>query len=232
QVVEGSLMRDLARVFPLTLPVMFGYVVLSIAYALVVQSVGLPAYLPIVFSTLLFGGSMQFLATNLLVAGSPILTLFVATLVIQSRHVAYGLSMVSAFKDAGKSRSYLAFSLTDETYALLTSTCPPQGMSRHRYQLLVAGLNHFYWVMGTILGVIIGQTFELPLAGAEFALTALFIVLLLEQIKKGADSWLILIGGAWGIIFLVLFGPERMLFPAVIATVLSLVLLGRTECKK
>ncbi|HHX36827.1 MAG TPA: branched-chain amino acid ABC transporter permease [Clostridiaceae bacterium] len=220
---------DIKRVFPKTLPVLFGYVVLSIAYSLIAQSMGLPGFIPIVFSICLFGGSMQFLATNLLIASSPIMTLIAATLVIQSRHIAYGFSMLPTYQKTGKIKTYLAFALTDETYALLTSTDSPEGMPSRRYYLIVSSLNHFYWISGTILGVIIGRTFTLPLAGAEFALTALFIVLLIEQLKQRAPAWLCLVGGIWGIIFLLTVGPARMLFPAVSATVLTLVIADRFD---
>lgn len=221
-----SVVRDCLEVFPRTLPVMFGYVALGMAYALVSKAQGFPPLVPLILSVIVYSGAIQFLTIQLFAAMVSVPALILTTLVVQGRHLAYGLSMLPFFRGAGWRKPYLAYALTDETFAILSTTEPPGTMPLHRYQLLVTALNQFYWVLGTALGIILGEVLPVSTKGADFALTALFIVLTLEQWKAGAKKRLFAIGLGSALLMLWILGPDNMLLPAVLLAVIAILLNG------
>ncbi len=222
---NSSFLKDIKLVFPLTLPVLFGYLALSLAYALVAVEKGFSTGHLASMSILAYGGALQMLAVDLFSSGASLLTLAVTTAVVQARQVAYGLAMVPAYRRTGKMLPYLAHGLTDETYAILSSVPPPAGVAENRYRFLVTCLDHLYWVAGTVIGCALTHllrrflTDGSILRGADFALTALFIVLALEQFLAGADRFMFVIAGGAALLAILLFGADHMLLPAVVFAV-------------
>ena len=168
----------------LTLPVMFGYLPLGAAYGILAVEVGVPWWAAVLMSLIIYAGAGQFLAVALLAAGAGLMELAVATLMLNSRHLFYGLSLLKRFQGAGWRKPYMIFALTDETYSLIT-TLPAAAHGRdHALAFRICLLNQAWWVLGSIAGVLAGTTLTFNSQGIEFALTALFIVLTLEQARR------------------------------------------------
>lgn len=208
----GKVKKALLR----TIPVMMGYVVLGIAFGLLLNSVGFNALWALFISLFVYAGSMQFVLVGLLSQQAPLATVAITTLLVNSRHLFYGLSFIEKFKEMGKKGFYMIFSLTDETYALLCS------LEDDSLYFPVSLLNQLYWVGGSLIGSILGSLITWNSAGIEFAMTALFTVIVVEQWKEAKTHLNTLIGIGCGILSLILFGADRFLLISLIATVLLL----------
>ncbi|WP_280545830.1 MULTISPECIES: AzlC family ABC transporter permease [unclassified Halomonas] len=206
-----------------TLPVMFGYLPLGAAFGILAIEVGIPAWGALLMSLLIYAGAGQFLAVTLLAAGAGLVEVAVATLMLNSRHLFYGLSLLRRFQGAGWRKPYLVFALTDETYSLLTTHASDAGLD-HAQAFRVSLLNQLWWVLGSMAGVLVGTTLAFDSRGIEFALTALFIVLTLEQARR-LRQWLpftIALATGFGAMLLL---PDRHLLLGAIGAA-SLVLLA------
>jgi len=213
----------------LTLPVMFGYLPLGAAYGILAVEVGMPWWAAVMMSLVIYAGAGQFLAVALLAAGAGLMELAVATLMLNSRHLFYGLSLLKRFQGAGWRKPYLIFALTDETYSLIT-TLPAERAGDQALAFRVSLLNQAWWVLGSIAGVLAGTTLAFDSRGIEFALTALFIVLTLEQARR-LRRWLpFAIALFTGLGALLLLPDRHLLLGAIGAASLILLLhyrLGR-----
>ena len=176
-----------SRPFPLALrhalPVMLGYVPLGMAFGVLFQSLGYAWWLSPVAAILIYAGSAQFLAVGLLAAGAGLLEAFIATLAINARHVFYGLTLINRYPSSGWMRWYLIFGLTDETYAVVTHNEVTQADRQH-YYFYVTGLNHLAWIAGCTLGAALQSVFSFNSEGFEFAMVALFLVLLIDRLRN------------------------------------------------
>ena len=205
-----------------TLPVMFGYLPLGTAFGIVAVEVGISWYAAVTMSLLIYAGAGQFLAIALFSAGAGLMEVAVATLMLNSRHVFYGLSLLQRFKGAGWRKPYLIFALTDETYSLLTSQSSPSSQP-HVLAFRISLLNQTWWVLGTLIGVALGSAQLFDSQGIEFALTALFIVLTLEQAKRlrQALPFVMALGTGLGALFLL---PDQHLLLGAIGSACLLLL--------
>ena len=216
--------RALNAAFQLTLPVLLGYTFLGSAYGILMGSRGNSIPLTVFMSVLVYAGSMQFAAVDFFSGGFSYLSIAVMTLMINIRHMFYGLSMLDKFKGAGKKKPYMIFSLTDETYSLLCSLEPPLDIDKNLLYLFIAGLNHTYWVVGSLIGVLIGSAGLFNATGVDFAMTALFIVIAVEQWKEKRNRLPALAGITSSIICLLVFGPSRFILPSMLVMLLILTL--------
>lgn len=173
----------LSSVFRTSLPVSFGYVPLGMAFGVLLVGLGYPWWWAPLMGVVIYAGSAQFLAVSLLAAGAGALDAFVATLLLNLRHVFYGLTVLDRYKALGRLRSYAIFGLTDETFSLLAGT-PVHDRDR-RFVLGVTALNQLWWVLGCAVGALVGRSLPFSTDGLAFSLTALFAVLLVEQLIKG-----------------------------------------------
>ena len=216
-------MREKIRyAFPRTLPVMAGYIFLGIAFGIVLADAGYNFMWAFFMSAVVFAGSMQFAMVPLMVAGVSPITMAVTTFFVNSRHLFYGLSFVESFKKI-KGMPYMVFSLTDETYSVLCG-CKnedPQEEMRGAW-FWIALLDQSYWVLGSVIGGILGQALPIDFTGIDFSMTALFVVILLEQILNNPKRNSVIAGmsGVAAIISLLIFGTGKFLLPALIVTVL------------
>ena len=185
--VTGS---DFSEALRDSAPVMFGYIPLGMAFGVLFQSLGYHWIFAPLAGVLIYAGSAQFMAVGLLAAGVSYAEAFIATLVLNSRHIFYGLSVMSRYPTRGLSRWYLIFGLTDETYSLITAR-PPQSPGNVRYYVYLTGLNQSYWVIGCALGASLQSFYAFDSRGFEFALVALFLVLLIEQVRTMDERWLL-----------------------------------------
>ncbi|MEI8095622.1 MAG: AzlC family ABC transporter permease [Spirochaetales bacterium] len=172
------------HIFRTTLPVAFGYLPLGMAFGVLLQAQGWAWWWASLMGLVIYAGSGQFLAVGLLASGAGLLDAFLATFLLNLRHVFYGLTLLDRYRALGRLRQgYATFALTDETFSLLAGIGPHPQDDR-RFVLGVTALNQAWWVLGCTLGAVLGQTWALPTKGLEFALTALFAVLLVEQLRR------------------------------------------------
>lgn len=211
------------QAFLRTVPVMMGYLVLGIAFGLLLQNAGYHWIWALGISLFVFAGSMQFVLVALLVQQASLTTVAVTTLLVNSRHLFYGLSFIERFKKMGKRGLYMIFSLTDETYALLCGI-GEVGSNQDRDTLAwsIALLNQSYWVLGSTVGAVLGSYITFNITGIDFAMTALFTVIVVEQWLHSKSHLPAIIGFVCALISLIYLGPAQFLLPALIVTVILL----------
>lgn len=223
----------LKRAFKASIPVLSGYVVLGIAYGLLVRTAGLPAWLAPVSSIFIYAGSLQFVLISLLSSGTSLVTVALTSLVVNARHLFYGISMLEKYRGAGNAKPYLISSLTDETYSLvcsLPSDIPER--QRIRYCLLVSVLNQLYWVGGSVLGITLGSVLSFNTEGMDFALTALFVTVVAGQWLENKDHRPALAGFGCSILSLLIFGQNSFLIPAMLLIAAALLVFYRMDSRE
>lgn len=217
--------KTLAAAFPVTVPVLMGYLAIGMAFGLMLQSIGYGAHWALLMSLVIYAGSGQYLGVSLLAAGAPLPHVAFMTLMVNFRHLVYGLSMLEKFRGMGSRKFYMIFSLTDETYALLSSAQAPEGVDEHDFFFTVAMLNHSYWIAGSVAGALLGAALGFDTTGVDFAMTALFLVIAVGQWRAAGSHIPALLGGAATLASLLLAGAEDMLLPALAIIVIALTLL-------
>lgn len=206
-----------------TVPVLCGYLFLGIAFGLLLQQAGYAWPWALLISGIVYAGSMQFVLVGMLGGGfASLLSVALTTLSVNSRHLFYGLSFLDTFRQMGKARPYMIFSLTDETYSLLCGVAIPPQLDARRVRLWMSALDHSYWVAGSVAGAALGSVIPFDLTGIDFAMTALFVVIFVDQWRTAQSHLPAGIGLAFGLIWLVVLGPDRFLLPALVCTVLAL----------
>lgn len=223
---NNSLQRHktaLVAAFPYTIPVMAGYLFLGASYGVLMASRGFAFFYPIATSLFVFAGSMEFALANLLVGAFAPMEALVLALMINARHIFYGISMLEKYKGTGLKKLYLIFALTDETFSVNYSALPSEGVDRNLFYTYTSLLDHSYWVMGSALGGIFGSLISTDIKGIDFAMTAMFVVILLEQILGGVKNLpSVMIGVGASVISLVAFGASDFLIPSMALMLLSL----------
>jgi 4-azaleucine resistance transporter AzlC len=226
--------KALRAAFPHTLPVLTGYLVLGTAYGIILSSKGYSFVWSALTSIFIYAGSMQFVSVSMLAAGFHPFYAFIMTLMVNARHLFYGISMLSVFRNTGKKKPYLIFGLTDETFSLLCSTTVPAGIDKGWFMFFITLLDQMYWVSGSVLGSIIGNFIRFNTKGIDFALTALFIVIFINQLKSTKNHIPVLTGLTTSILCRILFGASNFIIPSmlvilVIVTVFQTKIESRSE---
>ncbi len=211
--------------FKTTVPVLLGYIPLGMAFGFLLDGAGYHWIYAFLMSLFVYAGSGQFLAVALLAAGAGLTEFAIATLLLNFRHAFYGLSLLEKFSGVGRIKPYLIFALTDETYALLTTTNAPESSSKSRFYFYIAALDHLYWITGSVLGAVLGSILHLNLEGMGFVLTALFVVLTIEQYFNSKARFPFLAALNAGALSLVFFSPYNMLLASIVLG--TLILIGK-----
>lgn len=215
-----------------TLPVMAGYVVLGAGFGMILKSKGYGIIWAFLMSLFIYAGSMQFVAVNLLTGGASFLTTALTTLMVNARHLFYGISMIDKYKNTGARKPYLIFALTDETYSLVSTGHEEMERKDYvRYCFLVSLFDQCYWVLGSVLGALIGTLFSFDTTGIDFALTALFLTILVDQWRNSKRHAPALIGLAASLICLLIFGADNFLIPSMLV-IAAMLLAIRTKEEK
>ena len=217
----------LKAAFPATIPVLTGYGCLGLAYGLLMAANGYGPLWSTLMSAIGFGGSMQYVAITLLVTAFDPLQAFLLALMVNARHIFYGISMLDKYKGLGKVRPFLIYVLSDETFSLVSTLEPPEGVERKGFYFWISLLDYGYWVAATALGGLLGRFLTFDTTGLDFALTALFVVLFLEQWKKKENRPAGVVGVACAAVSLAVFGAERLVIPAMV--LILAVLLGERK---
>lgn len=214
--------KAIKAALPATIPVMLGYISVGIAFGLLLEKSGYSLWWAILMSVAIYAGSMQFIAINLLTSGTGFIEIAVMTLFVNIRHVFYGLSFLDKFKNMGKKKTYMIFSLTDETYSLLCSSKVPEGVNDNLFLFCIALLNQVYWIIGSVIGSVAGSMITFNTKGIDFAMTALFVVIFIEQWYSYKTHIPVLIGALATILSLLVFGANNLILPAMILTIIIL----------
>ena len=198
-----------------TIPVAAGYLVMGFGFGVLMASRGYPFYWAGLIGLVVYAGSMQYVLIDLLSGGAGLITTAIMTLAINARHLFYGLTMLDEYSKVKKHRPYLIFSLTDETFSIVCTGLPKPGLDAGRYYLNVSALNHAYWVVGCLLGGLLGDMLQVDFRGIEFSMTALFVVTFIQQWRRSRDHLPAVIGVASSLLALFIFGPGGFILPAM-----------------
>ena len=169
---------------PQTLPVFAGYLVLGLGYGIYVQSLGLPVWLPPLMGTVVYGGSLEFVLASLLLGSFAPVSAFLMALMIQARHLFYGLTMLQRYRGYGLRSAYMIFAMSDETFSITCSAEPPEGVDRGWFMFFITLLDQFYWVASAAMGAALGAVLPFSTEGVDFVMTAMFVVIFLNQWEK------------------------------------------------
>lgn len=211
-----------------TIPVLTGYLFLGMGFGILLAEKNFGIGWAFFMALFIFAGSGQYLAVSLLASQASLLSTAIATLLVNARHLFYGISLVDTYKDAGKKKAYMIFGLTDETYSLVTQNEPPEGISRHQYCFIVTLFNHIYWICGCVLGNVAGATLPISFEGVEFVLTALFVTMFVEQWLSNPDHRPAIIGVASTALCLCVFGKDIFLIPSMVLIAGLLIVMRKT----
>lgn len=219
--------KSLAAAFPHTVPVLMGYLSIGVVFGWMLSAAGFVPTWAAIMSATIYAGSGQYLGVELLAHASPLADAAFLTLIINFRHLVYGLSMLEKFRGMGWRKLYMIFSLTDETYALLAGVQAPEGVDEKDFYFTIALLDHLYWIAGSVLGAAAGALITINTEGIDFAMTALFLVIAVEQWQSSERHTPVLLGAAGTLACLLLFGPDsgRFLIPALAILVGGLLLM-------
>ncbi|EME75721.1 azaleucine resistance protein AzlC [Bacillus sonorensis] len=203
--------------FPYTVPILAGFVFLGIAYGIYMNSLGFSAIYPIIMSFAIFAGSMEFVAANLLLgAFNPMNALFL-TLMVNARHLFYGISMLDKYRGTGKKKFYLIYGMCDESFSINCTVNVPKNVDKGWFMFFVTLLNHFYWVIGAAIGGTFGSLVKFNTEGLDFVMTALFVVIFVEQWMKEKRHYSALTGLGISAASLMIFGGNNFMIPAMLA---------------
>jgi 4-azaleucine resistance transporter AzlC len=214
--------REFKTAFKVSIPVMMGYSVLGFAFGLLATSLEYPWYLALFMSIFIYAGALQFLAIGFFTAKLGLIDIFIASIFVNIRQSFYGLSVLKKFKKSGKLKPYLIFGLTDETYALLTTIKEDEQLNKKYYYFYLALLNQSYWVTGTIFGALFGSMVTFDTKGLDFSLTALFIVLAIEQYKANKNYTPFIIGAVTSILAFIFVPISNMLIFAIACSIIGM----------
>ena len=218
--------KALKAAFPHTLPILAGFTFLGIAYGILMHSKGFFWPWTLLMSATIFAGSMEFVTVGLLAGSFHPAYAYFLTLMVNARHLFYGISMLDKYRGTGWKKFYLIFGMCDESFSINCSTEPPKDVDRGWFQFFVTLLNHFYWMLGAMLGSLAGAFVPFDTTGIEFAMTALFVVIFLNQWMDARDRRPALAGLGASLLCLILFGPEKFILPAM-ALILALLTVFR-----
>ena len=217
----------LKAAFPCTIPIMTGFIFLGAAYGIYMNASGFSFVYPLFMSMLIYGGSLEFVAVEMLLSPFAPLQVFIMALLIQARHLFYGLSMLDKFKGLGWKKFYLIYGMCDETFSVNYTADIPEDVDKGWFMFFVTLLNQFYWVASATTGGIIGSLLKVNTDGISFVMTAMFVVIFMDQWLKEKNHTSSLLGLGISFLCLIVFGPDSFMIPTMIMIIVSLTLLRK-----
>jgi len=212
----------IAAAFPHTIPVMTGFAFLGMAYGILMSSAGYGWYWILLTSALVFAGALQFVGISLLASVFDPIYAFLIAIMVNARHLFYGISMLEKLSDIGKIKTYVIFAMCDETFSILVSVEPPPDIDKRAFMFSVAALNQSYWIIGGVIGGLIGPLLTFDTSGIEFVMTAFFVVIFINQWQTQKKHFPALIGLGAAIVSLLIFGAEHFIIPAMVLIIACL----------
>lgn len=199
-----------------TVPVMAGYLVLGMGFGILLKVNGYGVLWALAMSVFIYAGSMQYVGISLIASGASFLSVALTTLMVNARHLFYGISMIEKYKGAGVRKAYLMHALTDETYSLVCTGDVPEGFDAKKYYMTISFFDHMYWIIGSVVGSLLGSIITFDTAGIDFSMTALFVTVFVEQWLTTKEHRPALIGGVASVVCLLIFGKDNFLIPAMV----------------
>ena len=224
---KHKIIRAARAAFPFTLPMMAGFLFLSMAYSILMLSVGFGPWYPVLMSVVIFAGAMQFVAVNLFTQPFAPVNALALTLLVNARHMFYGLSLLDTYRDVGKKKWFLIYALCDETFSIACSVEVPDGVDRGWFYFFVSFFNNSYWIIGTAIGAFSGGLLPFDLTGIDFAMTALFLVIFVNRWEAEEHHISSLCGLGVSILCLILFGPDKFIVASMAGMLVILTALRR-----
>lgn len=212
--------KTFQRAFRDSIPVFAGYLCLGAGFGILMHSAGFHIGWVLLMSTTIYGGAMQYVGVDLLSAGASLITTALMTVMINARYFFYSLSILGKYAHTGKAKPYLIFSLTDETFSLVNRAGATAGVDENRYYLYLSALDQSYWILGGIVGMVLGTVLPINTAGVEFVMTALFVTIYIDQWRQTKQHIPAILGVAISVVCLLLLGPDRFVIPAMIVITL------------
>lgn len=212
--------KTFQRAFRDSIPVFAGYLCLGAGFGILMHSAGFHIGWVLLMSTTIYGGAMQYVGVDLLSAGASLITTALMTVMINARYFFYSLSILGKYAHTGKAKPYLIFSLTDETFSLVNRAGATDGVDENRYYLYLSALDQSYWILGGIVGMVLGTVLPINTAGVEFVMTALFVTIYIDQWRQTKQHIPAILGVAISVVCLLLLGPDRFVIPAMIVITL------------
>ena len=219
---DKKAIEALKAAFPNTLPILAGFIVLGMGYGIYLRSSGLPVWYPTLTSIVVFGGSLEFLLVSMLLAPFQPIAVFFLSLLVQARHIFYGLTLLKRYRGRGWKSIYLIYSMCDETFSVNCSVEPPEGVDETLFMFFVSFLDQSYWIISVTLGSLLGGTLSNYSRGVEFVMTAMFTVIFLKEMEKKSSRIPGLIGILATALSLVVFGKSVFLIPSMVLILIFL----------
>jgi len=217
-------MKAFKAAFPHTIPIFAGFWFLGLAYGVYMNVSGFSFWYPMLMSLTIFGGSLEFVAVSMLLAPFAPLQTFIMALIIQARHIFYGISMLDRFKGMGWKKYYLIFGMCDETFSINYTAHIPNGIDKGWFMFFVTLLNHFYWFSGATIGGLVGSLLNFNTKGLDFVMTAMFVVIFMEQWLKEKKHYTALIGLSGAFICRMFFQADNFMIPTMFCIIAGLTL--------
>ena len=208
-------MKALKCAFPHTIPIMTGFLFLGMSYGIYMHVSGFSFWYPMLMAMTIFAGSVEFVCVNFLLGAFNPLQAFIVTLILNARHIFYGISMLDRFKGMGWKQIYLIFGMCDETFSVNYTADIPKDVDSGWFMFFVTLLNQIYWVLGATLGGLFGSLITFNTEGLDFVMTAMFVVIFLEQYLKDKNHLSSYIGLGVSLLMLIFFGAEHFMIPAI-----------------
>lgn len=216
---------------PHTLPICIGFLFLGMSYGFLMRSKGFSFVYPMLMSFFIFAGSMEFVTVNLLLSAFHPLYAFFLTLMVNARHLFYGISMLEKYKNTGWKKFYLIYGMCDESFTINCTVTPPPDVDKGWFMFFVTLLNQIYWVSGATLGALLGYVIHFDTTGIEFVMTALFVVMFINQWEESREHRPALIGLGCSVACLLIFGADNFILPAM-ALIILCFMLDRKRIRK
>lgn len=223
----GVKTKALKAAFPHTIPIMTGFLFLGASYGIYMNVSGFEFWYPIITSMLIFAGSVEFVTVNLLLGAFNPLQAFLLALMINARHIFYGISMLDKYRGTGLKKFYLIYGMCDESFSVNYTAKIPEDVDKGWFMFFVNLLNQIYWVAGATIGGILGGVIAFNTNGIEFVMTAMFVVIFLEQWLKEKNHIPSILGLVISVVCLILFGADKFIIPSMAAMLIILTLLRK-----
>ncbi len=228
---KNVVLPALKAAFPITIPIFAGFWFIGLTYGIYMNVSGFEWWYPSIMSIVIFGGSLEFICVSMLLAPFSPLSSFLVALMVQARHLFYGISMLDKYRDMGWKKPYLIFALCDESFSLNFTADIPEGIDKSWFYFWVTILNQSYWFMGSTTGGLIGGLIKFDTSGMDFVMTGMFVVIFLEQLLKEKQMYTAVIGIVGSLVALIIFGADSFLIPAMIIILLMLTLFKKPISK-
>ena len=212
----------LKAAFPYTIPIFAGFWFLALTYGIYMNVSGFSFWYPMAMSAIIYGGSLEFIAVSMLLSPFAPVQTFLMTLMIQARHLFYGISMLDKYKHLGAKKFYIIYAMCDETFSVNYTAKIPDGVDRGWFYFFVSLLNQIYWVSGATIGGLLGSLIHFDTTGLDFVMTAMFVVIFMEQWMKEKHHFSELIGLIAAVGCLLIFGADNFMIPTMICILAAL----------